>query len=205
LPDWAQFVETLNRLGIQSQPATSIVVYDDSRFAFAARLWWMLRYLGHDQVALLDGGFSAWHQAGLPITQALPTVKRGDFRAQPQPDWLVDIEAVRQRKDLPGVKLVDARAEERFRGEYEPIDPIAGSIPGAVNSFWQAVTDEAGYLKPTSDLIEHWSALDDAREVIMYCGSGVTACVNLFAQTMAGQPMGKLYSGGWSDWCSYQV
>ncbi|MEO1400689.1 MAG: sulfurtransferase [Cyanobacteria bacterium J06635_1] len=203
MPDWGQFVETLNRLGIQSNPPTRVVAYDNARFAFAARLWWMLRYLGHDHVALLDGGIGAWQSAGLPLSQDIPAAQPGKFDPQPQTDWLVDIDAVRHRKEM--ALLIDARSAERFRGEVEPIDPIAGSVPGAVNAFWKDVSDESGQLKSTSELAEHWSMLDQADEVMVYCGSGVTACVNLFSQVMAGKPMGKLYPGGWSDWCSYLI
>jgi thiosulfate/3-mercaptopyruvate sulfurtransferase len=116
---------------------------------------------------------------------------------------VVDIDAVRQRKDLDGVLLIDSRAPERFRGEVEPIDPVAGSIPGASNFFWQAVTDDEGNMRTPADLAQYWAALDPADEVIVYCGSGVTACVNLLSQVWAGKSMGKLYVGGWSDWCSY--
>nr|WP_322743620.1 sulfurtransferase [Romeria gracilis] len=206
LPDWQTFVRTLNQLGIFSKPPqgpTQVIAYDDSQFAFAARLWWLLRYLGHEQVALLDGGFEAWKAAGLPLSTGIPEPKAGDFKPQPQPDWTVDIETVRQRKDQPGVLLIDSRAEGRFRGEYEPIDPIAGSVPSAVNYFWQDVVDDSGRLKSPAELANHWSDLDSADEVIVYCGSGVTACVNLFSQAIAHKPMGKLYPGGWSDWSSY--
>ncbi|NEQ55173.1 MAG: sulfurtransferase [Leptolyngbya sp. SIO3F4] len=203
LPYWPKFVDNLNLLGIQSQPQTPVVIYDASRFAFAARLWWMLRYLGHDNVALLDGGINAWVGAGLPLSEETPTPKTGQFVPQPQIDWVVDINYVRQHKDEIGTMLVDSRSADRFRGEREPIDPIAGSVPGAVNYFWKDVSTDAGLLKSSDELANHWRVMDDADEVIVYCGSGVTACVNLFSQVVAGKPMGKLYPGGWSDWCSY--
>lgn len=211
LPAWDDFVSKLNRLGIHSglssdaahKAPTQIVIYDDSRLAFAARLWWMLRYLGHEQVAILDGGIQAWHSAGLPMSTEMPPEKIGDFRPVPQPDWVVDIETVRQRKGLPGVVVMDSRAPERWCGEVEPIDPVAGSVPGSVNSFWKNVTTEVGRLKSAGELAEHWSGVTAEDEVIVYCGSGVTACVNLFSLVMAGHPMHKLYPGGWSDWCSY--
>ncbi len=119
----------------------------------------------------------------------------------PRQDWIVDIDAVRHRP--PGTLLIDARSPERYRGEVEPIDPIAGSIPGAVNYFWQDVSTELGQMRPPEELARHWARLDEADEVIVYCGSGVTACVNLLAQAVAGRPVAKLYPGGWSDWCSY--
>jgi thiosulfate/3-mercaptopyruvate sulfurtransferase len=212
LPDWAKFVAKLNALGIYSQPPngpTPVVIYDDSRFAFAARLWWMLRYLGHEQVAILNGGIKAWQAAGLPLSTKTPKPVVGDFRSVPQAGWIVDIEAVRRQQASGMGILVDARSPERFRGEVEPIDPIAGSIPGAANAFWQQITTESGHLRDTDVLSSQWITLrgeNSAKpegEIIAYCGSGVTACVNLFGWVMAGQPMHKLYPGGWSDWCSY--
>jgi thiosulfate/3-mercaptopyruvate sulfurtransferase len=202
LPDWPTFASKLNQMGIYSEPPagpTQVIIYDDSRFAFAARLWWMLCYLGHEQVAILDGGFQAWRSADLPVSEEIPAARPGDFHPHPQPGWTVDIETVRRRS--PDVMLIDSRSPERFRGEYEPIDPVAGSIPGAVNYFWQAISTEQGQLHSPEKLAEHWAALDSTDEVIIYCGSGVTACTNLFSLAVAGHPMYKLYPGGWSDWC----
>lgn len=206
LPDWQMFAAKLNQMGIYSESPTGptpVVIYDDSRFAFAARLWWMLRYLGHEQVAILDGGFQAWRSANFPLSADIPAAKPGDFQPNPQAGWIVDIETVRQRKDYPGVTLIDSRSPERFRGEYEPIDPIAGSIPGAVNFFWQATSTEQGQLQSPDALTKHWADLSPKDDIIVYCGSGVTACTNLFSLVVAGHPMHKLYPGGWSDWCSY--
>ncbi|MGB3201235.1 MAG: sulfurtransferase [Nodosilinea sp.] len=201
LPDLELFSQRLAAIGVSSSEPTLVVAYDDSRFAFASRLWWLLRYLGHDSVAVLDGGWSGWVQGGYPTSPAQPSPRPGDFSPVPRRDWIVDIEAVRRRGE--GAVLVDSRSPDRYRGEVEPIDPIAGSIPGAVNYFWQDVSDPNGQMKAPADLAQHWASLTDADDVIIYCGSGVTACVNLLAQTLAGQPMAKLYVGGWSDWCSY--
>ena len=203
LPFWPKFVDNLNLMGIQSRPQTPVVIYDASRFAFAARLWWILKYLGHQNIALLDGGIDAWMLAGLPLSSETPRPQVGRFVPEPQADWIVDIDYVRQHKDNIGTMVIDSRSADRFRGEREPIDPIAGSIPGAVNYFWQDISTPNGQLKPADTLAHHWRAVDAADEVIVYCGSGVTACVNLFSQVVAGKPMGKLYPGGWSDWCSY--
>ncbi len=205
LPDLDKFVARLEAAGISSGEATAptvVVAYDDTKFAFASRLWWLLKYLGHDSVAVLDGGFHAWQQAGYPTSAEIPQPRAGHFRPVPRADWVVTIDQVRQRQDQAAVVLIDSRAPERFRGKVEPIDPIAGSIPGAVNYFWQGVTDSNGFMRPAAALAHHWSGLDQAEEVIVYCGSGVTACVNLLSITLAGQPMAKLYVGGWSDWCS---
>ncbi len=181
---------------------TLVVAYDDSRFAFAARLWWLLRYLGHDRVALLDGGWNAYRSAGYPISDVVPSSGQGTFIPQPRRDSIVDIETVKARKDRSSVVLVDSRDEERYRGETEPIDPIAGHIEGAVNSPWKRVTDERGYFLQESaqQLFDRYS---HASEIIVYCGSGVTACVNLFSLDVVGIGNTKLYAGGWSDWCSY--
>lgn len=206
LPNLDQFVATLERIGVSSDPDTPtwVVAYDDSRFAFASRVWWMLKYLGHDAVAVLNGGWQGWLAQDLPVSTEIPSPQPRRFVPQPRWDWTVDIDTVRQRKDHPKVRLIDARSPARYRGEEEPIDPVAGSIPGAVNAFWQDVSDAQGRMKSPAELAQHWADLDEADEVIVYCGSGVTACVNLLSQTLAGKPMGKLYVGGWSDWCSYR-
>ena len=207
LPDWAVFTAKLSQMGIYSKAPegpTQIVIYDDSRLAFSARLWWMLQYFGHQQVAILDGGIKAWTSSGFALSQDTPKPKPGGFIPQFQTDWIVDIETLRLRKEEPGVIVIDSRSPERFRGEVEPIDPIAGSIPGATNAFWKQITTEDGYIQSTHVLSDHWRELNPNDEIIVYCGSGVTACVNLFSLVLAGHPMHKLYPGGWSDWCSYE-
>ncbi|MEG4585895.1 sulfurtransferase [Microcoleus sp. MOSTC5] len=202
LPNIEELADKLSAIGINSAE-TLVVAYDDSRLAFAARLWWLLRYMGHSKVALLDGGFSAWKAAGYPVTNILPEPREGNFVAHLQQDLAVDIEAVKERKDLPGKVLVDSRESERYEGLREPIDPIAGHIPGAVNYPWQGVTDETGKVRSTSEQKQRWTELEKAEEIIVYCGSGVTACVNLLSLEIAGIPDAKLYVGSWSDWCSY--
>lgn len=206
LPDEQQLASTLRSLGVNSDgnaAPTLVVAYDDSRFAFAARLWWLLKYLGHDAVAVLNGGWQGW-RANYPVTSTPPAPRSGNFVPQPRPHWVVDIDYVRQKQQHPAVALIDSRSPERYRGEQEPIDPIAGSIPGAQNAFWQEVSDAQGWMRSQAHLTQHWSSLTTAEEVIVYCGSGVTACVNLLSQAVAGEPMHKLYPGGWSDWCSYR-
>jgi thiosulfate/3-mercaptopyruvate sulfurtransferase len=206
LPDVTTLTAKLAAIGIHSEPPagpTLIVVYDDSRLAFAARLWWLLRYLGHDRVAVLDGGFAAWQAVGYPVSKEISPAQLGQFMPRLHPDRVVDIETVKQRKDLPGVVLVDSREGERYRGEREPIDPIAGHIPGAVNYPWQDVTASDGKLRSIAEQRQRWTAVEPATEVLVYCGSGVTACVNLLSLELAGIPTGKLYAGSWSDWCSY--
>lgn len=207
LPDVMKLTGTLSAMGIHSglPEPTLVVAYDDSRLGFASRLWWLLRYLGHDRVAVLDGGFAGWLAAGYPVTQAVPVPKAGAFVPRSQLDRVVDIEYVKIHKDHAGVVLVDSREGERYRGEHEPIDPIAGHIPGAVNYPWQDVTDAEGYIRSSNDQQKRWVDLQTAPEVLVYCGSGVTACVNLLSLELAGIQTGKLYAGSWSDWCSYQT
>ncbi|HEY9795515.1 MAG TPA: sulfurtransferase [Leptolyngbyaceae cyanobacterium] len=202
LPDTSELANKLAAIGVNFQE-TQVVAYDDSRFAFAARLWWLLRYLGHDDVALLDGGWTRWHSQGYPVTEALPTPQPGTFVPQLRDQWVVDIEGVKAHKDLPGVVLVDSRESDRYLGKREPIDPIAGHIPGAINYPWQDVTDAQGYLRSIAEQQQRWRDVEHSREVLVYCGSGVTACVNLFSLELAGIHSGKLYAGSWSDWCSY--
>ncbi|MBD2022668.1 sulfurtransferase [Leptolyngbya sp. FACHB-36] len=206
LPDVATLASKLTAIGVQSEPPngpTLVVAYDDSRLAFAARLWWLLRYLGHDRVAVLDGGFSGWAAAGYPVTTELPRANPGAFVPRPQVDHAVDIATVKARQMQPGVVLVDSREGDRYRGEREPIDPIAGHIPGAVNYPWQEATDDRGFLRSPAEQRQRWQAIGEAEEAIVYCGSGVTACVNLLSLELAGRSTDKLYAGSWSDWCSY--
>ncbi len=193
----------LGRVGIDSQRFTPVVIYDDFRGAFAARCWWLLRYYGHESVAVLQGGIGAWLAAGQGLETTVPVAKSATFTPQIQADWVLNYDQVREWQARGQGVLIDARSPERFRGEHEPIDPVAGAIPGAVNVFWQEVVDEQGcFLAPTV-LRDYWAKMPPEQEPVMYCGSGVTACVNLLARAAAGYPMAKLYGGGWSDWCSY--
>lgn len=202
LPDIETLAHKLGLAGISAE--THVVAYDDSCFAFAARLWWLLRYLGHDRVSVLEGGFQGWNQAGLPVTSEPSNPTPTDFVSHVRSPLCVDITQVKARKDQPGVALVDSREGDRYRGEREPIDPVAGHIPGAVNYFWKEIVDETGaVLSPTAQAAR-WGAIAHADEILVYCGSGVTACVNLLSLELAGIPTGKLYAGSWSDWCSYQ-
>jgi thiosulfate/3-mercaptopyruvate sulfurtransferase len=205
LPDPDVLANKFETMGIHSAPPTGptlVVAYDDSRLAFAARLWWLLRYLGHDRVAVLDGGFSGWQASGYPVSSDLPIMKTGNFIPAIQSNLVLTLDQVTARKDLPTVALVDSREGERYSGEREPIDPVAGHIPGAVNYPWQEVTDAEGYLRSPTEQRQRWQSLSSSDEIIVYCGSGVTACVNLLSLNIANLP-GKLYAGSWSDWCSY--
>lgn len=196
----------LTAIGLTAE--TLVVAYDASRFAFAARLWWLLRYLGHDRVTLLDGGWPAWQAAGYPVSTVVPEgpaypLGASAFVPQVRTDWVVDRDYVIANKDHQDVLLIDSREGDRYRGEREPIDPVAGHIPGAVNYCWQDVTTSTGQALSPDQQRQHWDEVTQATEAIVYCGSGVTACVNLWSLAVAGVTNTKLYAGSWSDWCSY--
>lgn len=203
LPDLDRFSQRLASLGVNN--ATRVVAYDDSRFAFASRLWWLLKYLGHEAVAVLDGGWAAWQQGGYAVTTDIPTTAPATFIPRPQLGWIVSRDEVRHRQQTSDLVLIDSRSPERYRGEVEPIDPVAGHIPGAVNQFWQEASKADGQMRSPQELAQIWEAWGDTAEAIVYCGSGVTACVNLLSQAVAGKPLSQLYVGGWSDWCSYEL
>ena len=202
LPDIEIFSRKMTELGIVKNK-TFVVAYDNFRFAFAARLWWLLRYLGHDKVALLNGGWNSWVADGYPVSREIPKAKTGSFIPQPHFDWLVDIETTKAARKDNSIVIIDSRDSDRYLGIREPIDPIPGSIDSAVNSPWKQVTNNFGYLQSLAKQQNLWEQYRSASEIIVYCGSGVTACVNLFSLEIAGLHNAKLYVGGWSDWCSY--
>jgi thiosulfate/3-mercaptopyruvate sulfurtransferase len=212
LPNTDELSQKLSAIGINSQTSqhqtTFVVAYDDSRFAFASRLWWLLRYLGHEKVAVLDGGFAGWQSSGYPVSNNIPEQRNtnsiSNFTPNIQPQMLVDFTTVKTQKDLSGVILVDSRECDRYLGIKEPIDKIAGHIPGAVNYPWQDVTDANGYLLPLDQQQQRWQEIRNSNEILVYCGSGVTACVNLLSLELADISNTKLYAGSWSDWISYE-
>ncbi len=203
LPDLETFAAKLNARGVT--PRTRVVVYDDLSGNFAVRLWWMLRWLGHERVALLDGGFPLWEKEGRPVTTEVPAQRTGAFMPRPHLGSTVDAHFVERFREDPSVKLLDARAQNRFAGLQEPIDPVAGHIPGAVNHFWQNNLSPGGRFKAPEQLREEYETLlagMGPSQTVHMCGSGVTACHNIFAMELAGLPGGKLYPGSWSEWCS---
>ncbi|MGY2178266.1 MULTISPECIES: sulfurtransferase [Pseudomonas] len=183
---------------------TEIVLYDDGPGAYAARAWWLLAWLGkRDGVFILDGGLKAWHAAGFPLSLDAPLVEPGTFAGTPDSHLLLDAEHLQKRLGQPGLTLIDARAQPRFRGEVEPIDPIAGHIPGAQCAAFNENLGADGRFLPAEQLKQRFAAQLQGRspdELVAYCGSGVTACHNLFALSLAGYPLGKLYAGSWSEW-----
>ncbi|MBK4736515.1 sulfurtransferase [Noviherbaspirillum pedocola] len=197
LPEIDAFVATLRRWGVNAD--SQVVAYDAHGGMFAARLWWMLRWVGHEAVAVLDGGLPAWQAAGLPLSTE--EVKRPSGNIERRPALVSTVGA----KDIlhGGLKLVDARAPDRFRGENETLDPVGGHIPGAANRFFKNNLQADGRFKPADQLRSEWSALLPSMEgAVMQCGSGVTACHNLLALEVAGLPGAALYPGSWSEWCA---
>ncbi len=198
LPSITKMVALCERLGISSN--TQVVVYDNKRGAIAARLWWMLRYLGHTTVAVLDGGRAAWSNADLVWSDIVPVYPRGNFQANVQYHWLVDTQTVAQLPHQADTALVDSRTAPRYRGEEEPIDPIAGHIPGAINLPFPDNWTSEGLLRPPRELHQRFEHLLTTVTPIFYCGSGVTACYNILAYTHAGLGNARLYAGSWSEW-----
>lgn len=202
LPDPEQLAERLGRVGIGS--ATQVVVYDDVQGMIAGRLWWLLRWLGHDAVALLDGGLQAWQAAGGAMTAVVPTPQPRAFVARSR-DLKVDSDYVQERIETPRMHLIDARGADRFRGENESMDPVGGHIPGAVNRFFKDNLLPDGRFKPAAELRAEWLAIlagSPPDLVIHQCGSGVSACLNMVAMEVAGLPGSRLYAGSWSEWCA---
>jgi thiosulfate/3-mercaptopyruvate sulfurtransferase len=196
LPDRRAFEDAMRSAGVNRDSV--VVVYDDQNGFTACRLWWTLRYFGHDAVAVLDNGLNGWPG---PLAVGEHEVPRGDFVAgTPRTSMRLDYDDVRQ---LPAdVILLDARRPARYRGEFEPTDPKAGHIPGAGSAPWGDNLDERGGFKPPAELRRRFEELGvrDGSDVVAYCGSGVSACVNLLSLELAGLPGARLYPGSWSDW-----
>lgn len=201
LPSPDEMRQVFGRLGIG--PGIQVIAYDDSSGHYAARLWWMLRFMGHESVALLDGGWPAWVANGLPVASGWEEPVQRVFSGQPR--W----DRVATKAELGDVSLlVDGRAPERYRGEIEPIDPVAGHIPGAVNRPYLANWTEQGDWRSQEALLADFLALlgdTPPEEAVFYCGSGVSACVNLAAMVRAGLPEGRLYVGSWSEWSRLEL
>ncbi|MEM0955377.1 MAG: sulfurtransferase [Pseudomonadota bacterium] len=200
LPDVAAFATTIAEIGIDG--SRLVVIYDDSKFCFAARLWWMLTALGYSSVRVLDGGFAAWRAEGLPVTDAPSPARPAAVPALEGFSALVDRSWLLAQGESV-TTLVDSRDARRYAGLEEPIDPVAGHIPGALNLPWSSVSDAQGFARPVSEQRARWADIDPDEETVVYCGSGVSACVNLLSLSLAGLPRARLYAGSWSDWCSY--
>ena len=202
LPDPQFLAAKLGAAGVSAE--TRVVAYDDSGGMFAARLWWLLRWLGHTRVAVLDGGIDQWVGEGRAVSTDVPTstpaILKVDLR-----DGVVSSDDVLAGLDAQRFRVIDARSPDRFRGENETLDAVGGHIPGAINRFFRDNLDASGHFRPAIDLRREFLALlagIDPAQVVMSCGSGVTACHNLLAMEIAGLPGARLYAGSWSEWCS---
>jgi thiosulfate/3-mercaptopyruvate sulfurtransferase len=196
LPSPAALTRLFGRLGIDE--TKQVVVYDNANGVWASRLWWMLRYMGHEAVAVLDGGWAAWEAAGLPTKAGNEENETAVFIGSPRQEWLVTIDEVDSL-----LLLVDSRSPERYAGSEEPLDPRPGHIPGAVNFFFGETWGQNGRYLPVAELVTKLETLlgdVPADDATFYCGSGVSACVNLLALTHAGLGNGRLYVGSWSEW-----
>lgn len=200
LPSMDAFTATVSRLGVGNR--TQVVAYDAGNGAYAARLWWMLRHAGHDAIAVLDGGFTAWVAEGWPVSTDPAARSPAYFVARPRPEMLCDAAGVGEAI-ARGELVVDLRGTERFAGEIEPLDAVAGHVPGAVNLPFLQNLDAGGRFRTPDELATHWRERVGAvpgRAVVCMCGSGVTACQGLLALESAGVKGGRLYAGSWSEW-----
>ncbi|GAB6563023.1 sulfurtransferase [Bacillus mobilis] len=202
LPNIEAFADKLSQAGIDEH--TTVIAYDSQAGANASRLWWLLNYVGHEKVYILDGGFPAWKENGLPTTTEIPVAKRKGFKVNVQDHMLVTMETVRENIHAgANVTLIDSREPKRYAGVEELVDSKAGHIPTAVNYFWKDGMLQSGQFKNEAQQQERFRNLAKDKETIVYCGSGVTACPNILALKLAGFPNVKLYAGSWSDWISY--
>lgn len=202
LPDRQQFVQAMRELGINND--TQVVAYDAHGGMYAARLWWLLRWIGHSDVAVLDGGMAAWQALGETLTSETPApATPGNIQDLSSLVKTVDAQALLDNLKSQTLQVVDARAPDRFRGENETIDAVGGHIPGAKNRFFKDNLQADGHFKSATQLREEWlSVVGDPQAAVMQCGSGVTACHNLLALEVADLPGAHLYPGSWSEWSS---
>ncbi|MBO9128188.1 sulfurtransferase [Bacillus sp. 165] len=199
LPNVDEFVQKLAEAGIGQD--TTVVAYDSQHGAMASRFWWLLTYVGHKKVYVLNGGLPMWLQQGYPVTEELPSITPNTFIPSVQQHMQVNMQDVKERiEQNTKFVLIDSREKKRYEGIEEPIDKKAGHIPTAIHSFWKDALTEEGIFKEQD---EQFASLQKDAEIIVYCGSGVTACPNVLALRQAGFENVKLYSGSWSDWISY--
>jgi thiosulfate/3-mercaptopyruvate sulfurtransferase len=202
LPHFTVFSKKLGNEGVNE--TKTVVAYDDQDGAIAARLWWLLRFIGHEKVFVLNGGFTKWCNDGYPVSKNVHKPEPSVFRPRIQEEMLASMGEVKQRLNDKNTILIDSRDPDRYIGKIESIDPVGGHIPHAVNLFWKEdVDDEKRIWKNKAELKNQLSLLDQNKELIVYCGSGVTACANIIALHSIGREA-KLYAGSWSDWISYE-
>jgi thiosulfate/3-mercaptopyruvate sulfurtransferase len=202
LPDLKELTKFLEGQGINRE--TKVVAYDDGNGAFAARFWWLLSYVGHEHVAILNGGYKGWQESQYSVDSCIPSYETTQFTVSLRDEMIADMEDVKRivSHSNDQTVLIDSREERRYIGEFEPIDRKAGHIPGAVNKVWTEGMDN-GYFKEAGKQKERFSEWDPKQPIIVYCGSGVTAAPNYIALKQAGFEHVKLYLGSFSDWISY--
>ncbi|MBM7661356.1 thiosulfate/3-mercaptopyruvate sulfurtransferase [Bacillus mesophilus] len=202
LPNIEELANKLSQLGIDEK--VTVVAYDDQNGAMASRCWWLLNYLGHENVFIMNGSFKSWENQQLPLSSEVPKMTKRNFRPTIQDQLLVSVDDVKSSLNNQHLTLIDSREEPRFKGEVEPIDKIAGHIPGALNYFWQDNINSGGTWKDSKDHEKRFEEIPKHQSIIVYCGSGVTACPNILALKEAGYKDVKLYAGSWSDWITYK-
>jgi thiosulfate/3-mercaptopyruvate sulfurtransferase len=203
LPDDRALAALFSHLGIS--PQTQVIAYDTSCGPYAARLWWSLRYMGHEHVALLDGGLDIWREREFPESAGPESRPEAAFTPHPRPEMIAREGEIREQLGTGRIFLLDARSGERFRGEAEPYDPVAGRIPGAENRFWKDNLDLEGHFRSPQALRREFEGIlgeTPIDRIVSYCGSGVTAAHNLLAMACAGLEGARLYPGSWSEWCA---
>jgi thiosulfate/3-mercaptopyruvate sulfurtransferase len=198
LPAPDDFVSYLRSIGVNDD--TQIVAYDAGGDMFAARLWFLCRWIGHDACAVLDGGYTAWTAAGNPVSAQSPSRREGSIVARPRPELVVNAAYVRAHLDDEGMQIVDARAADRFAGQNETVDPVAGHIPGARNRFFKDNFSSDGRFKSPSELAQDFRTLGKVESLVHQCGSGVSGAVNMLATEIAGLHGTRIYAGSWSEW-----
>jgi thiosulfate/3-mercaptopyruvate sulfurtransferase len=197
LPDQQVFADWLSSMGVANDK--QVVGYDNAGGVYASRLWWMLRWLGHHRVAVLDGGWQAWLAAGHRVTAEIPRPRPGRIPAT-EKEFPVDAKYVLEHLHSPDMVLIDARANDRYHGQNETIDPVGGHIPGALNRFFKENLTPQGFFKLPAQLLDDFVDFGTPDKIVSQCGSGVTACHNLLAMEIAGLKGGRLYPGSWSEW-----
>ncbi|MEG1411660.1 MAG: sulfurtransferase [Terrisporobacter sp.] len=204
LPSITELKETFENIGINNDSV--VVAYDEGDLSGPCRLWWILKYLGHDKVYVLDGGIKAFQEIGGEITTEETKVKKGSFNISVNEDMRVDMTYVKERLNNKNIAIIDSRENPRYKGEFEPVDKKSGHIPSALNYFWMDIlnkTEDKIYIKNEGELKEHFNLLNNYDEVIVYCGSGITACPNSLALNESNIKH-KVYAGSFSDWISYE-
>lgn len=201
LPNMEEFVGKLEDVGVSNQ--TTVVIYDQENGMFAARMWWLLYYIGHEDMYMLDGGFKEWSNKGKKITNDIPNLNRTKYYPNFRTEEIVDIKIVKDKLKNQEAVLIDSRAKERYLGKAEPLYEKAGHIPKAKNFFWKHVLNEDGTWKSADELNKHFENFNKDEEIIVSCGSGVSACPNVIALKTIGFTNVKLYPGSYSDWISY--